>query len=134
MALRVNTSQLEKLLNTGVNEMVASAYICDDSIALGEHAGLQIQLKTTREEDEFFDSHFGVVSVGDNWTPRSTPVEAEDGDLFWVVNEHGKVVPAHWNAYQRGGVFQNLLSNDEGMCGFTVTHYQPIIRPEAPTS
>jgi len=70
----------------------------------------------------------------DNWAPRSTPVEAEDGDLFWVVNEHGKVVPAHWNAYQRGGVFQNLLSNDEGMCGFTVTHYQPIIRPEAPTT
>ncbi len=67
------------------------------------------------------------------WTPREVPVEANDGDLFWVVDEQGEVVQAVWNVYPRGGKFQNWLRNDEGMCGFTVTHYQPIIKPEAPT-
>ena len=66
------------------------------------------------------------------WVPRSEPVIARDGSAFWVVNEHGRVVLAHWVLYPRGGTFQNMGGNDEGMCGFAVAFYQPINKPEAP--
>jgi hypothetical protein len=67
------------------------------------------------------------------WAPRSEPVIARDGAAFWVVNERGEVVLARWVLYPRGGTFQSMGGNDEGMCGFAVSFYQPIIKPEAPT-
>lgn len=67
------------------------------------------------------------------WAPRSEPVIARDCAAFWVVDQRGEVVQAVWNIYPRGGKFQSRAGNDEGMCGFAVSFYQPIIKPEAPT-
>jgi hypothetical protein len=78
---------------------------------------------------------YGIFTPPDlgKWSPRAEPVIARDGAAFWVVNQYGLVVLARWNRYPSGSMFQDTMNNDEGMCGFAVSFYQPITKPEAPT-
>ena len=80
--------------------------------------------------DTTIDNNTGTLG---KWVPRAEPVIARDGAAFWVTaGINGRVVLAHWVLYPKGGKFQSLAGNDEGMCGFAVAFYQPINKPEAP--
>jgi hypothetical protein len=78
---------------------------------------------------------YGIFTPPDlgKWVPRAEPVIAKDGALFWVVEQHGQVMLATWKPHADGGRFRSLTHTDEGMCGFAVSFYQPITKPEAPT-
>lgn len=61
--LEVNKEVLEKLINEDLAEVATNASVCNGSFAIGEFAGCQVQVFITKEEDKFFDTHFGVLTV-----------------------------------------------------------------------
>ena len=66
------------------------------------------------------------------WVKNNTGNENIKEGKYWVnTPKHGVVMATfhHW-----GNKFQSTAGNDEGMCGFEVTHYQAIAKPEPPQS
>jgi len=70
-----------------------------------------------------------MTSSNTNWIPRSTKVDARAAEIFWAVTTSGDIIPVRWMAWGKGK-FQTLEGKNEGMYGFGVTHYQPIVKPE----
>ena len=61
--MQVDKRALEKLLNDELAEIEALGAE-DGAVAIGEFFGAQIQVQITRNEDDFFESHHGVVTLG----------------------------------------------------------------------
>jgi hypothetical protein len=94
----------------------------DDS----NYLSLEDKLTAALENVEDLEAELDEIKNLGKWVPRSEPVIARDGAAFWVVNQHGRVVLAHWRLMPAGAMF----------CGAgltSVTFYQPINKPEAPT-
>ena len=53
--MKIKTKALEKAITDSINDLTKSSFSCEESFAIHEEDGVQVQIVVTMEEDGFHD-------------------------------------------------------------------------------
>lgn len=100
------------------------ACVVDYIFATGDKDALNLQSSERR---------YSVVKESNDWIERFDNLKTDEG-LYWVVSSYGVVMA--WFNTTLGVFYDSENHNEEGdeyePVKFTVSHYQPIIKPVPP--